>query len=359
MCHFSGYRPVYLLLVLVAGCASEAHRPPAALEPPVVPFEEVFTLTDTLRIDSELVVGVISHIDANADGELLVSDEFSDAVYLVDRHGHLQQTFRPADCLYKDHTWLGAAKFGPEGTVIYHGGTGLVVFDAEGRCVASDPKAHDLRAACPIADSIYTLSSYARFSRRETVAYSLNLEVLGTTDILQPKFPRLNSLITTNRGFAMDCFADGPYYTMLASADAWPVFGHPGFTPVHPPFFDDRTHDTPKVQDREVRILDFFALPANIGVLALEMDTRIVIYWQLRSKWRGGQYPDHPKGIGLGIASNTNQFAAISTVSPIWPRGAGDGYMYSVGDNEQLPNGDVGNPVVLRYKFIPPSDATP
>jgi len=38
---------------------------------------------------------------------------------------------------------------------------------------------------------------------------------------------------------------------------------------------------------------------------------------------------------------------------------AANGYMYSVGDNESVSDGDVGNTVLHRYNFIPPTDDAP
>ena len=54
------------------------------------------------------------------------------------------------------------------------------------------------------------------------------------------------------------------------------------------------------------------------------------------------------------MAINTGLFPGRSTVSPVTPQAAGNGYFYAVGSNEPLPNGDVGNPVIVRYRFIPP-----
>ncbi|MXW83188.1 MAG: hypothetical protein F4246_01920 [Rhodothermaceae bacterium] len=80
----------------------------------------------------------------------------------------------------------------------------------------------------------------------------------------------------------------------------------------------------------------------------------MLVYRNIDDRWR----PEETEGLsvylGLSIASNIKQFPSRSTISPISPLATGDGYIYSQGDPELLPDGDVGNPTVLRYRFIPP-----
>ena len=357
MCHQAGHYAAFLLLTLVAGCASEAARPHAVMEPPLVPFERVFTLTDTLRLDSTIVVGSIHYVDANPSGDLLVSDRYG-AVYMFDRHGQHMRTFRPEDCLIGRRGGRdGAAQFGPAGTVVYHGDIGMVVFGTQGQCLASDAGAVGLAAACSLADTIHTLPGTSPHAR-EAVAYTMGLERIGATETLGPKFRRLGAIFAPLNGLAMACFDDGPWYTTLSRPDAWRVREYTNPIQVHPRFFEERERDIPWTQDDDYRYEQMFSAPINGGVFALESETRMVIYLYLQGEWRSVPQ-DRPIGIGLGIASNTDKFAPVSTLSQVYPLGARDGYMYSVGDNEQLPDGDMGNPVVLRYKFIPPSDATP
>ncbi|MDE2732266.1 MAG: hypothetical protein OXI38_12820 [Bacteroidota bacterium] len=358
MCHLTGHYAALLLLTFVAGCASEVARPHTVVEPPLVPFEQVFAVADTVRLDSTIVVGSIHYVDANPSGDLLVSDPYG-AVYMFDRHGQIVRTFRPEDCLIgRRGGRMGAAQFGPAGTtIVYHGAIGMVVFDAQGRCLASDAEARDLAAACSLADTIHTIPGTSPHAR-EAVTYTLGLERIGVTKTLPPKFRRLGAIFSPLYGLALACFDDGPYYTTLSRPDAWPVREHTHPTQAHPRFFEERERDLSLTRDDAAETRQIVSAPINGGVFALEPETRMVIYLYLQGKWRSVPH-DRPIGIGLGIASNTNKFTPVSTLSQVYPLGARDGYIYSAGDNEQLPNGDMGNPVVLRHRFIPPTDATP
>ncbi|MDE2956825.1 MAG: hypothetical protein OXU68_07470 [Bacteroidota bacterium] len=359
MRHRTGHWPAYVLVAVVAGCASKQPQPLPVIEPPIVPFAQVFTLADTLRLDSAVVVGGIEYIDVNSDGDILVSDGFAPEAYVFDRRGRAKHTFRPSDCVPSWTGTSGITKWGPHGTAVYRGPVGIVVFNEMGQCAESDTEIGNVRAACTIADTIYTLPVYARLIFRKIRAYSMELDKLWAVAAVDPKFPNLNEIVRPNEGFAMACFTDGPYYVTVGSPDARAVWGQGGMQfKVHPTFFDTRPQDLPLTRDRDERLRELGSHPVTVGVIALDAETRLVVYGWLRKKWMTDPQAS-PPGIGLGIASNTNLFSAISTVSPVWPFGGSDGVLYSVGETEKLSDGDIGNPVIIRYKFIPPSDAAP
>ena len=95
--------------------------------------------------------------------------------------------------------------------------------------------------------------------------------------------------------------------------------------------------------------------PYAIAVFALNGSTRMVVTDNLDSQWRLSDAPAS-ENLGLSIASNSGLFPARSTISPVLPHGAANGYFYVVDENELLPDGSYGNPVILRYKFIPPEE---
>ena len=76
----------------------------------------------------------------------------------------------------------------------------------------------------------------------------------------------------------------------------------------------------------------------------------MVVYADLDSRWSLSDVRTDEE-YGLSVASNTGQFPARSTISQVYPQAAGGGYFYAVGEHEPLPNGEFGNPVVLRYRF--------
>lgn len=169
----------------------------------------------------------------------------------------------------------------------------------------------------------------------------------------KPEFRQLNLGRLGYPGRAFECFDDGPYYTYLGSEDARPVRTNAEIAQVHPPFFVKRPQDirrnlTPLEAQAEVR-----AYTTNDAVFGIDSLTRMVVYGGLRDKW----HSDTQRFVGLGVVSNVSRFPARSTLSPVTPKAAGYGYFYSVGDNESLPDGEVGNPVIVRYRFIPPTNA--
>lgn len=58
---------------------------------------------------------------------------------------------------------------------------------------------------------------------------------------------------------------------------------------------------------------------------------------------------------GLSIVSTSNQFKAVSTVPYKSPKTARNGYLFFLGEHVPMENGDLGNPALIRYRFIPPA----
>lgn len=79
----------------------------------------------------------------------------------------------------------------------------------------------------------------------------------------------------------------------------------------------------------------------------------MVVYVHLGSSWKH-EHAEIPLKVGISVASNSGAFSGTSTVSPVWPMAAANGYLYAVGETETLPNGDIANPQVVRYRFIRP-----
>ena len=80
----------------------------------------------------------------------------------------------------------------------------------------------------------------------------------------------------------------------------------------------------------------------------------MVVYSNLDNRWQPEGLEDTRIRRGISVASNAGQFFPRSTISSFRPVAAGYGYAYRRGNHELLPDGDVGNPLILRYRFIPP-----
>ena len=344
----------------MVGCTSDPTTDTRVITAPLVPFGDLFVLQDTIRLDPSVVIGSVEFLDINQDGHLLVTDRVAGGTYLFDASGRHKRTFSPATCLPETEDSASSGRFiHGERYLLIGGGGSLVLFDASGHCIASESVMKRplewATAACSKDDTIYVLPRFIQIRPSNSVTYSLELERLGTSRIDDPEFPVLNRTVRGFPGREMECFEDGPYYTYLEWEDARPVRPFGAFARMHPAFFTRRTGDLPQDVPPLNRVDALLAFPRNVGIYGIDSRTRMIVYRGLHDKW----HTESQQYTGIGVASNVGQFPARSSLSPIAPKGAANGYIYSVGDNEPLPNGDVGNPVLLRYKFIPPTDAAP
>ena len=65
--------------VVAAGCASSDSPSRNTVESPIAPFGDLFAPPDTIRLDSEVVVGTVNFLDVSREGHLLIADEISRA----------------------------------------------------------------------------------------------------------------------------------------------------------------------------------------------------------------------------------------------------------------------------------------
>ncbi len=228
---------------------------------------------------------------------------------------------------------------------------GAVVFNADGSCFAEKrvlmPYA---KAFCANKDSIIAQQIHIE-EQAEAHVYSPMLETIGEILIEPPRLISLNRNFAGQQGRIVDCFDDGAYYVYAESMDAIPVESSLSRTQYEPDFFEWRPEDFPDNYDfLENQLQLRKEYPAAIAVFALNGSTRMVVYAYLDSKWSSSDVRA-AEAYGLSVASNTGQFPARSTISPVRPLAAGGGYFYVVGEHEPLANGEFGNPVILRYRL--------
>ena len=345
------------LWLAISGCTSDSEHQRYIVDSPLVPFDDLFSLKDTVHLDPSIVVGGVSFLDENSDGHLLVGDRILNAVHLFDASGIHRGTFSPTTCLPEKSTTLGSARFVEGGRILYVALSGpMVLFDAAGACLATEVGPDvEVVAACAGGDTLYALPAVHPFKQANVIAYSLDLKRLGSRRIEEPEFSRLNRIDRGTPGRQIECFGDGPYYKYLEWEDARPVRSYDSLAQLHPEFFTKRTQKLPRNVDLSTLIEATMAYPTNSGVYGIDGRTRLVLYRNLPNR----RSTDSLRYVGLGVISNFGDFPPRSTLSDGVPVGAANGYVYSVGDNEPLPDGDIGNPVILRYKFIPPADAAP
>ncbi len=358
------WRGCFVCALVVFLLASYGGKPAPKVERTVelsnlVPFDELFASPDTVILDPSLLVGQIWFIDADASGHLLVTDISSGLVYLFEPDGHHISTF-DKDVCYPNDTghFVEAARFADNGTILVNTLEGfMVVFDRAGDCVtARRDLTSPILSFCTWGDSLFTFLSPDRTQMFEV--YTTDLVFQRAIEHTPPEFPRLNSNYRGYHGRNMDCFQGGVLYKHHEDMDAKPVSGQALRTQVRPEFFVKRDSDIPYTQDRIARIEARRAFPVLNGLYALDEDVRMMLFSGIDESYRlegdmGRQV------VGLSIASNSNQFAPVSTIPHKTPYTASHGYLYFVGDYVTMPDGEFGNSTIIRHRFIPPTDMAP
>ncbi len=339
------------VVLLMAGCRAE--EPSVhTIRSPVVPFHEMFELADTVRLDPSILIGSIGFLDVSETGSLLITDYASRITHLFSATGKHMQSFSVPECLPDDSDFSPwSARFVGGGHVLVMDLSGpAVLFDLNGACVTGKRGGLHLlvKSFCTRDDSIFTHKAYDRGQASSTV-YNLALEPVAEVPINPPRLVVLNFNLVGMAGRSIECFNDGAYYVYLENMDAMPLRARPDQIRYRPDFFQRWPKDAPDFPSAA----DLRKYPTTSAVFALDASTRMLFFIGLDRQWvrRDG---DTVYSFGLSVASNQNLFPSRSTVSPVWPEAAANGYFYVVGDYESLPGGEVGNPLMIRYRFIPP-----
>jgi len=344
---------IVLCALSAAGCLLENSEVPT-VRSPLVRFEELFVLQDTVRLDPIILIGQVAFLDVSEREEILVTDHLANSAYLYSPSGSYIRSYSALECLPDDvdfYPW--STRFiGDDRIMTMRFAGGAVIFEADGTCFAEKRMLMPwARAFCAYKDSIFAQQVHIEEQATANI-YSRKLEPIGEAFIEPPRLIFLNRYFAGQRGRTIDCFDDGAYYVYAESMDAIPVESSLSRIQYKPDFFEWRPRDLPDASPGNNYELQK-EYPSTIAVFALNGSTRMVVYADLDSRWSLNN--DHAgEGYGLSVASNKGQFPARSTVSPVYPLAAGRGYLYAIGEHEPLPNGEIGNPVILRYRFLSP-----
>ena len=328
----------------------------------LVPFDEVFAPPDTVVLDPSVLVGPIWFIDTDASGHLLITDMSSGLVHLFEAKGHHISTFDVDVCYPNDtgHTVI-AARFADNGTILVNTWEDvMVVFDRAGNCVTArrDPTSR-IQSFCTWGDSLFTFLNLRGPERKQMFeVYTMDLVFQRTIEHAPPEFPRLNSSYQGSFGRNMDCFEGGVLYKHHEDMDATPVSGQVLWTKARPEFFIKRERDVPSGRNRESRRQAREAFPLLNGLYALDEDVRMMLFSGIDDSYRL-QGDTRRQVLGFSIASNSNQFAPVSTIPHKAPYTASHGYLYFVGDYVTMPDGEFGNSTIIRHRFIPQTGVAP
>lgn len=333
---------IVLALSLSLGCGRR--DTPRVLEIPEFPFEELFALTDTIRLDPSVLIGSISVLDVSTDGDLIVTDHRSNTVFLFSSSGEYVATMSTRECDPGADLRMRFSRFAGDSRVmtLASGGT-VYVFDGNGECLSrvrhKDVEVID--SFCFSGDTVYTVQ-FREYEASSAVYYPDLLSLLSETKLPPLKFPILNSYYRGISGRSIACLDQSAWYTMNEFSDAKPI-GRTEFRALYrPSFYVSRTEDVEPPTDISRFVAAVSQSTNAIGVFGLTDSTRINIY-------SGAGLEDGEYGYSV-IQDGGDGFAASATFDA-FPRAARNGYMYFTGENEQFEDGTSGNQVLVRYRL--------
>ena len=341
----------------LTGCTHPSnHQSEVVVHPStMVPFEDLFVFEDTLVLDPSVILGRIFFMEADSAGSVLVTDMSSYLAHLFAPTGQHLASYSMETCLPSDFgRRLWTSRFADDDRVVLTTLDGaVVVFDRSGNCLAAKHMEPTILSFCTIGDSIYTFRGPRRMSMSIMDVYSMDLESAREINLDHPEFYRLNQNHQGIAGRDLDCFRDGPWYKYHEDMDARPVYGKTRLVQARPEFFVKRDKDIPAELGILERMPVLKAFPLLSGLHALDDDTRVGVFIEISDEYRL-ENVSRIDTWGLSIVSNSGKFRSVSTIPYKPPRTAAHGYLYFLGDNVPMDDGDVGNRAVIRYRFKPP-----
>ncbi|MDE2826865.1 MAG: hypothetical protein OXL40_06080 [Bacteroidota bacterium] len=339
-----------LIALMGIGCRPESDEI-SVVRSQMVSFSELFQPVDTIRVDASVLVGHYTFIDVDKAGNLLITDEAGQITHLFSATGVYMTSYSVPECVPDEGDFLPSiSRFIGDGRIVVMGqGRGAAVFDRGGDCLVGTRMWNNLsKSICTQEDSIFMHKGVPR-GKTSVSVYDSALEHLTDFPIRSPRLLMLNATTQGLPGRSLECFDDGAHYLYIEDMDSWPVRVDGNRIRYQPDFFQRRPDDVADYAPIE----QLSEYPLVMGIFALDKSTRMVGFIDIGRKWarRSGE---SGLMVGLSVASNENLFPGRSTFAHVWPTSAGNGYLYTKGEHESLPDGEVGNPILVRFRFIPP-----
>ncbi len=311
-------------------------------------FEKLFTLLDTVRFDASVLIGRKNFTDLSDNGEFLVTDDVSGAVYIFESSGRHIRTFGVSRCNPEDRGRLLSARFIGDGSIITTTSQGVYALNPDGSCKRRLLELPPNRSSfCERRDTVYFMSPGVRLS--QVHAYSIESGIVQHFDLRPPKFPRTTSIKVGYVGRQIACFRQGIFYRYSESSDGEPLWTGRSYTVYQPSSYRSPQRDlTAHGNDRSSQLMELAReFTYSNGIFKLDQDHRMVTY-------------QYPAKVNINIV-NMNTQASVSTATA---PGTGialtkNGLMYVSGDYEQLPSGEVGNRTLEVWQFHPFDSSPP
>ena len=298
-----------------------------------------------------LLIGRIKDLDISVSGEMLLVDDVAHKVYHLSATGRLLHELSVVDCHPGAMPGSYNARFLGDGQIIMWDtrNASTYLFDSNGQCIkyVQSPDLINMNGMCAHEDKIFTMPIH---SSQRAKAFSRDLDLLEEFELEPERWPVLVTSMLVRPGHNLECFDDGPWYIYIYSMDATPIGREAGFSRFKPAFFVERKRDIRR--PTPTRLMGLNDASSVVGLYRLDNSTRVVVHSRIRhrNKWLGDW--------GLTIVSHKNLFPSVSVPFPRKGfKGGGNGMLYFQGDHEPLEDGLLGNPVLVRYRFIPPKEA--
>ena len=176
-----------IVAALLMGC-SESPSMMSTVSSPVIPFDTLFQLEDTIRLDPKILIGNIGFMDVDEHGTLLITDDVAQTVHRFSPSGEYVRRYDFAECLPDDAGIfpLVARAMGRGRTLVVLASKSAAIFTADGKCLAGRRALFPYaKSYCVQGDTIVTHNLYTG-DRPEAGVFTSALKALPGITIAPP-----------------------------------------------------------------------------------------------------------------------------------------------------------------------------
>lgn len=332
-----------LPMLWIPGCRPVTDSADERLLGPAVPaeFSSIFVPVDTIRLDSDVLIGTISQTDVARSGNLLVSDRVSHSVYLFDSDGGHLRTLAPEECS-PDAPPALFARFVFGNQILVSTLAAAYLFDSHGRCIRQITTLASLpESFCSKDDSlfVYHVSRVPRVS-----VYTVEFNPIAEIALPRPRNPQL---VSVSRGFGgrlLQCSIGGVRYLYPDDSDARLIDADPQVVSI-----PDGYRRPPRAQ----RLYSSAELPSVLDDIALTSHTALGTYAVANFR-RLIVFANPTANSGLNYLLNlvdASSGRSFSTMTSKGVQAALGNHVYFGARGDVTAAGEVTNPMLEVYRI--------